>query len=99
MVDVCVVRYSYIVIRVDFCIARFTEMGDAKAPERGTGNSTNSTLLFYMPNQCKTLPLREFGGTKVYCQNGTDKKKTNASLVYLEREWIGDVILLHEFLG
>jgi len=34
------------------------------------------------------MPLGEFGGAKVYCQNGTDKKKTNASLVYLRREWI-----------
>lgn len=86
MVDVCVIGIPISLYSVDFCIARFTEMGDAKAPERGTGNSTNSTLLFYMPNQCKTMPLREFGGAKVYCQNGTDKKKTNASLVYLGRE-------------
>lgn len=39
------------------------------------------------------MPLGEFGGAKVYCQNGTDKKKTNASLVYLRRELFVCVIL------
>lgn len=33
---------------VDFSVARFTGMGNAKASIRGTGNSTGSTL-FYMP--------------------------------------------------
>jgi len=33
---------------VGFSVARFSELGNAKASIRGTGNSTGSTL-FYMP--------------------------------------------------
>ena len=31
---------------VGFSVARFTEMGNARASKRGTGNSTGSTLFF-----------------------------------------------------
>ncbi|WP_262883957.1 hypothetical protein [Pseudoprevotella muciniphila] len=32
-------------IGVGFCVARLTEMGDARAFTRGTGNKTSSTLF------------------------------------------------------
>ncbi len=35
-------------IGVGFCIARSTEMGNARASERGTGDSMNPTLFSYM---------------------------------------------------
>ena len=35
-------------IGVGFCVARSTEMGNARASERGTGKSMNPTLFSYM---------------------------------------------------
>ena len=65
-----VVPYRY--ISVDFCVARFTEMGDAKASGRGTGNSTDSTLHFYMPNpNVKQSAVQKSNGAKLYCRNET----------------------------
>jgi len=36
----------YIHIGVGFCVARFTEQGNAKASMRGMSNSTDSHALF-----------------------------------------------------
>lgn len=40
-------------IGVGFCIARSTEMGNARASERGTGDGMNPTLFSYMPVKSK----------------------------------------------
>ena len=39
---------AFIHIGVGFCVARSTEMGNAKASSSGTGNGKDSHAFFYM---------------------------------------------------